>query len=462
MPTLHVAPATVLGRSNAHLIGFCRNHVTAACPNLAGKLAAMAQLKPTWGDGKALYRIGHGVTDGRSDYNYMGGYHFEQCWDQRAKYPYDDLRGGMEEADAMGADQIHVINYGTSDPGEAARYVSYLDHAGDPNRLQHPTTAAGARLFEIGNEVAMKRERGHDEYAPDEVTYGMRARQFAQAMRQAADGPIQIGAVASVNSNWQGDGWSGGAETVKNLLATMGDQVDFLVFHGYPSWPMVRDGDLATILAQNEWNRQLLENEIWPAIRAANPRVGIANTEFSTNLYRDPVRARGLFGALYAADSVVLAMNQQLLAALEFCLSHGETADSGYFYDDDPARPTPIYAFQRMLAQHWGDLRVQATAEGLPTQHVVGARAQLDLPLLGFSAASSADGRTAYMLVVARAKDQDVRARLDWGFAPSAVTAYTLSSPRGWDAPTAEVTTGPAGSPHTFPAASITILEARR
>jgi hypothetical protein len=460
--TIRVAPQQLLGRSNSHLIGWCRNHVADGCPNLAGKLAAMRQLVPTWGDRRPLYRIGHGVTDGRSDYDYMQGYHFEQAWDQRGPYPYDDVRLGMEEADAMGADQLHVVNYGTSEPQEAARYVAFLNHAGDANRLLHPTPARGARMFEIGNEVAMKRERGHAEYAADEKVYGQRARAFAQAMRAASDVPIQVGAVASVNSNWEGDGWSGGADTVKNLLAAMGDQVDFLVFHGYPSWPMVREGDLQTIMAQNEWTRQKLDREIWPAIRATGRNVGIANTEFFTNLYGDGARARGMFGALYTADAVALAMDEQLLAAVEFCFSHGATADAAYFYDDDPAKPTPIYAFQRMLAQHWGDARVGARAEGLPTRRVVGAKAQVELPVLGYTAAASADGQRAYLMVVSRTNDQDVRANVDWGFPPAAVTAYTLAGARGWDSATAEVSSQPAGAAVTFPHASITILEARR
>ncbi|MDB5099177.1 MAG: alpha-L-arabinofuranosidase [Cyanobacteria bacterium RYN_339] len=464
MPTLKVAPQTILGRSNSHLLGWCRNHVTGHCDNLNGKLVAMRELQPTWGDGKALYRIGHGITDGRSDYAYMTGYHFEQCWNVRDQYPYDDIRGGIEEADAMGADQIHVVNFGTSDPQEAARYVSYLDHVGDANRLRYPSTAAGARLFELGNEIAMKRERGHETWAPDEKVYAARAREFALAMRQAADGPIQIGAVASVNSNWEGDGWSGGADTVKHLIEGMGDQVDFLIFHGYPAWPVVREGDLASVLAQNEWNRKQLEDVIWPAIQATGRPVGIANTEFSTNLYSDPLHARGMFGALFAADSVALAMNQRLLAAAEFCFSHDDHADAGFFYDDDPARPTPIYAFERMLAKHWGDVRVAATATEVPTQTVTGARGQIQLPLLATTAAASQDGSRAYMLVVNRSNDQEVRCRVDFGFPPAGVTAYTLASPLGWDAKDASVTTQAVASlaPYGFQRASVTILEARR
>lgn len=63
----------------------------------------------------------------------MTGYHFENCFgnnssypfDTNAKYPYDDLRNTLAEANKMRADQIHVINYGTADENEAGRYVSF-------------------------------------------------------------------------------------------------------------------------------------------------------------------------------------------------------------------------------------------------------------------------------------------------------------------------------------------------
>jgi len=98
----------------------------------------------------------------------------------------------------------------------------------------------------------------------------------------------------------------------------------------------------------------------------------------------------------------------------------------------------------------------------VPTQAVSGARDQLDLPLLGFTAAASQDGRRVYLLVVSRSNTRDVACNLDWGFPPAEVTAYTLAGDRGWDSATAQVVSQPAGATYTFPHAAITILEARR
>ena len=235
-----VNPSKVRHAANSHLLGANRNHVAGAYPNGPAKLAKLRELQPTWGNRKYLYRYGHGVTDGRYDYGYMTGYHFERTWDKTGPYPYDDIRFGLQEAATLGADQIHVVNFGTGDPQEAGRYVSFLNKADDPNRALHPIARQDVGLFEIGNEVSSSMVRGHSQYAPNEVAYAQRARLFAQAMRASSDVPIQVGAVACTNSNWTGNGWSSGATAVRNILTTMGDQVDFLIFHGYPAWPVSR------------------------------------------------------------------------------------------------------------------------------------------------------------------------------------------------------------------------------
>jgi hypothetical protein len=284
-----------------------------------------------------------------------------RAWDQSASYPYDDVRNALADANAIGADQMHVDNFGTSDADEAARYVSFLNHAGDANRAAHPVAQQNVQMFELGNEISWNLVRGHDTYAPTETAYATRARQFARAMRAASDVPIQIGAVASTNANWFGSGWSGGATSVKNILTTMGPDVDFLIYHGYPSWPMAKSGDLLTL-----------------------------------------------------------------------------------------------------MAQHWGDQIVATSASGVPTTHVVGASASVELPRLAFSAATS--GATTWLMVLNRTNEGDVAADVDPGFTPSGVTAYTLAGDNGWDSADAAVTTeaGAALAGHVFPRASVTIFEIAR
>ncbi len=459
-----VDPDRALHRATSHVLATNRNHVPSDFPNGAAKLAKLRELQPKWGGGKYLYRVGHGPTDGRHDYAYMTGYHFEQSWDKQAPYPYDDLRNALAEAATLGADQMHVINYGTGTPEEAGRYVSFLNRADDANRQAHPFAKQDVRLFELGNEIPWSMVRGHAEHAATDAAYAARAKHFAERMRASSDVPIQIGAVASINSNWEGNGWSGGAKTVKTILTTMGDQVDFLIYHGYPSWPLQKAGDLWTVMAQNEWNRQKLEKEIKPAIRqyAGGRDVWIANTEFFTHLYNDPTRARGMFGALYAADSIILAMNQDIRAAVQFCFDHKELADASFFLANDPARPTAIFKFQALLAAHWGDTIVATAGQELPIQRVTGASTSLDVPKLAFTAAAGAG--KVWVMVVNRAPDTDVTARLELGFVPAGAQAWELAGAGGWDAANGEVKpiTAPSLGGYTFPRASITLFELTR
>ncbi|MEB3222867.1 MAG: discoidin domain-containing protein [Candidatus Sericytochromatia bacterium] len=458
-----VSPDQRLHAANSWLLSTNRNHAANDFANGAAKLAKMRALTPRWGARKYLYRIGHGPTDGRNDYSYMTGFHFEQAWNKTA-YPYDDVRYGLADAEALGADQMHVVNFGTGTPEEAGRYVSYLNRAGDANRAKYPVAQQNVRTFEIGNEIPWSMVRGHDQYAPNETAYAQRAKLFAQQMRASSDVPIQIGAVASINSNWLGNGWSGGATTVKNILQIMGNQVDFLIFHGYPSWPLYKSGDLLTLMAQNEWNRAKLVDEIMPAIKqyAGGRDVGVANTEFFSHLYSDPMRSRGMLGAIYAADSVNLAFNLNLKAAVEFCFDHKELADAAFFFNNDPNQTTAIFKFQQLLAEHWGDEIVGSSGRGIPAVAVAGASTSLQLPRLAFSAARSGD--RLWVMVVNRTNEGPVMADVAVGFTPSRVTAYTLADTAGWDAANGTVQTRTLGGLQgvSFPRASVTILELDR
>jgi hypothetical protein len=454
----------VIAPASSYLLATNRNHTSDNFPNGQAKLEKLKELRPTWGAARYMYRIGHGPTDGRSDYGYMTGYHFEQCWDKNGGYPYDDLRNALKEANQLDAEQLHVVNFGTSDAQEAARYVSYLNNPSDSNRAAHPYPVQNAKYFELGNEISWSVVRGHDQYAANDQQYAQRAKEFAQAMRAASPTPIKIGAVATTNSNWLGDGWSGGANTVKTILQTMGNDVDFLIYHGYPSWPMKQDGNLMSLMAQNAWNDQKLTSEIDPAIRQYETHpVFIANTEFFTELYSDPSTARAMFGALYSADTVTLAFNHAMIIANQFCFDHGDQSDASFFVNDDPNRTTPIFAFQKMLAKNWGDTILRTEGQAIPTVHVSGNSAQIDMPKLAYTAARGANGHV-YVMVTNRTSDSDVSSQVALGFRPSSVAAHVLKGSNGW-------TSGPGDAqettrnvsldgPLTFPAASVTILEA--
>jgi hypothetical protein len=168
-----------------------------------------------------------------------------------------------------------------------------------------------------------------------------------------------------------------------------------------------------------------------------------------------------MLGALYSADSLILAMNEDIRTAVQFCFDHKDMADASFFMGDDPTATTPIFKLQALLAKHWGDQIVSTRGAGLPSTHVTGASASLELPRLAFSAAAS--GGKVWLAVVNRTNEGDVTADVDLGFTPSAVTAYTLAGANGWDSTDATVSTSTGSlAGHVFPRASVTVFEATR
>jgi hypothetical protein len=258
-----------------------------------------------------------------------------------------------------------------------------------------------------------------------------------------------------------GNGWSGGATTIKNILTTMGSDVDFVQYHGYPSWPLYKAGDMLTMMAQNEWNKEKLEKEIKPAIKqyAGGRDVYIANTEFFSNLYNDVPRARGMMGALYSADTLTLAINQDIRTAVQFCFEHKDMGDASFFIGNNAENTTAFFKLQKMLAQHWGDNVVQSTGQAIPSVPVTGAATSLTLPRLSFAAATT--GNKVFVMVTNRTNHGDIKSNVNVGFKPSSVTAYQLKGTNGWDSANGDIATLNNASldGFNFPKASVTIFE---
>jgi hypothetical protein len=429
---IRISPTRVLHAARSHVLGANRNHVKDEVPeDFPAMLSAVRALKPANG-GRKLYRLGHGVTDGRKDYGYMPGYHFESAWDKAGPYPYDDIRHGLGEAKELDTDVIMVVNFGSGDAAEAGRLASYLNKASDATRTSQGLPPFNVKLFEIGNEIGWSQVIGHDEYASSESAYATRAKAFATQMRANSDIPIQIGASASINSNWQCDGWSDGPTAVGKIIDIMGEDVDFLIFHGYPSYPLKKDGDPLTFMAQNEWNKSKLKAEILPAIAAARQRngishpIGVANTEYSTELYAGPW-LRGVLEALYTADTVVTSLELDVQAAVNFALWHHEHGDSLFFLENSSTKRTPIFATHELLASALGAEVVEATAHGMPSINVQGGSAgtEVNLPQLSFVAMRSATGSVT-LTVVNRLEGTSVGVPIDAGMAVRQATLVSL------------------------------------
>jgi hypothetical protein len=426
---LNIYPTVVLHPSNPHVLGLNRNHVEADIRDKQKKLGWLRSLRPNWGENsRLLYRIGHGPTDGRSDYSYMPGYHFEKHFNQIGPYPYDDIRFGLQDTEELDADAIHVINVGTGSPEEAARYVKYVTE--EDNNPRYPFRGRGAYRFELGNEIGWKVVKG---FFPSEMAYGKRALEFIKAMRAATSQTIEIGVVGSINSNWMGNGWSGGGKQVKNLADIVGDAADFVIYHGYPSWPLENKNDLQAQMAQIAWNENKISKEIKPAIAGTHWK--IANTEYSLNMYGRSDLMRGTLGALYSLDSIIMGLKYDLYCAVAFCMVHQNKADELFF--NDKGDPAPLFYLYQLLSKHWGGQVVRSQLSQINPITVRNNHPDSVVSMMPITTVSSIDSQgQVYTLLYNRTPNTAYGITLS-GMKPQ--KAYVFKGERDWTSPQAEI-----------------------
>ncbi|MEB3222980.1 MAG: hypothetical protein VKS61_12965 [Candidatus Sericytochromatia bacterium] len=475
-------------------------------------LAALRQLAPTWGDAWLLsqqragypanparrtsYRLGHGPTDGRTDYGYMPGYRFLACWGQDGQaatwdgYPYDDMRYPLAEADEIGAEPLVTVNFGTDTPAAAAALATWLNAPTAALREAHPffgppgsaREARGSYMFEIGNEVQLRVVRGH-ERALTVPMYVREARPYVEALRAGSAHPVKVALAAAVNVYWggpndagRGEAWPQQGAMVTAFLAAArqeGVRFDALQLHGYPSWPV------AERLAGNAYLERLMHTQLLPALARAPHPVEIWNDEFhaASGLPRNT----GIYGALYAADAAVVAFRttlggrQVVPVTTDFAAWHagrGGASDSLYFADSRLDRPTPLYAFRRLLASNWGDWIVATEVVNAPTWVDAGRHGE-QTPVSHLAAvASRTEAGVVHVLVVNRSRTPCEAWLMSPAGQPLAAraTRHVIRPLRQagepWDAAWHEVEVREgeavkAASALSFPAASITLLTLR-
>ncbi|MEB3328514.1 MAG: hypothetical protein VKQ33_04715 [Candidatus Sericytochromatia bacterium] len=472
-------------------------------------LAALRRLSPTWGgawvreqqragyparlERRASYRLGHGPTDGRSDYSYMEGYRFLACWGQDGQaatwdgYPYDDMRYPLAEAEEASAEPLVTVNFGTDTPAAAGQLATWLNAPSSALRATHPFFGAqeaalaprGAFMFEIGNEVQLRVVRGH-ERALTIPMYVREARPYIEALRAGSPHPVKVALAAAVNVYWggpndplRGSAWAQQGEMVTTFweaASREGVRVDALQLHGYPSWPVTER------LAGNAYLERLLRTQLLPALARAPHPMEIWNDEFhaASGLPRNT----GIYGALYAADAAIVAFRsslggrQAVPVTTDFAAWHagrGGASDSLYFPEAQLERPSPLYHFRRLLAAHWGDWIVDTSVSGIPAWEDLGRNGETTVVSSLAATAARAEDGTLHVLVVNRSRTPQAA----WLTAPSgqplgpAATRHVIRPAAGvsdpWDAAwdAVEVREGEGASlTHalSFPAASITLL----
>ena len=472
-------------------IGANRNHVEGDSrwqTRKSNLLTTMQNLKAPWGSSEYgrdtfLYRIGHGPTDGRTDYNYMRGYHFKDWWGKHGyqqidprtgltTYDYDDIMYPLNEAVAMGATPQMVVNVGTGDgPAEAGDLANYCNKQSSTLRTQYNNVRASQPYnvprWEMGNEIAWQNVRGHSTRALDPTMYAEYARNYAKAIRDNSDIPVQIGFVTGTGSDFRGDdGWyrqTAQFESfgiIKELIEGSrlnGDpaqqQLDALIVHNYASWPQISDpknGPELDKLAAFEWQTHKLvgtgasNSGVYNAIQQySNHEIEIWNTEYFDHYYSS--KSQSMFAAIYGIAGFAHAINHEFPINNSFCFFHGgNNFDEVLFYQGQYNQKTAWFRAFELLAQNWGDYSVRVTQDAaMPTYtsfatsgYTIMGRTSITAPKVRSCASYSGDGTKLYVLLInCTASEQiDVELALQ-NFAYNGnnqVTRNQISGSAGW------------------------------
>ncbi len=401
---ISIHPNSMKHQPTSYIIATCRNHTAESyfwhgetTLTIPEKVAAYGSITPQVGARRKLYRIGHGPTDGRKDYDGYTGYHFKEWFDKPGKYPYDDIRYALKEAIQMDADMSIVVNFGSGTAQEAYELAEYLYNPDFWLRKQYPISTIAdcteqewdnihkyrIKFFEIGQEITWDVVIGSETKARTAKLYAQNALAFVENILRVTgrydQAAIKIGMVGSTNSTWSTSYWSSDIKTnILDIMSVMRDKMDFFVFHGYPSWPLYEaypgpDGfdpkkDPIKVLAQNTYNNQLIENLIVKAIEEGRNKFGIkkpitiGNTEYHAELGKQVTatmdyRHAGL-QAIYTADTMISALKQNLEMAVNFCFSHAswpgapDLIDDLFFHPDRNNPKKPVFYVHEFMAEN--------------------------------------------------------------------------------------------------------------
>ncbi|MEM6804324.1 MAG: lectin-like protein [Bacteroidota bacterium] len=350
------------------------------------------------------------------------GFHFEEMIGRISnksgnveKYAqYDDIKYYIAEAVAMDADMTVTVNFSSGTPSEAVGLISRIKSElnGSLDRLQY---------IELGNEVSEPYIKGNRKYfgldrdgncveydskSKDRAEYGENAIKFSNALRSYLDANggehVKIGVVGTTNSYWAwNDPNPSNGETLADLLnatnpnyaGELADYIDFVIYHGYPSYPILNsaqeypnaplinpqtgqiytDSELAQlILAQNPWN---IERRIGQqkAIIAANTdrEIGIANSEYYSHINSSarPDLVFSITEALYSADNMLTALNEDMEMAINFAFYHwqdnqGVVSDNIFFSldaNDNFIENKPSFEVHKLIASELGEQKIAST-----------------------------------------------------------------------------------------------------
>ncbi len=334
-----------------------------------------------------------------------------------------------------------IVNYGSSDAGEAAYGV----------RMFNVTNHCGFKYWEVGNEVGGSWEEDNNTNAPwqphDPWTYAMRFTDYYHQMK-AVDPTIKVGAVADITedgtSNYTNhpvvnprtgvthNGWT---PVMLTYMRSNGITPDFLIEHKYAPG----DGDTAGLLYFNSWagDAASLRQMLTDYLGSAGTNVTLESTESGT---AGNCTSVSLVGGLMYADNVGQIMQTEFDSRLWWDMRNGggaitnsdnalygwRTNASGFLVNDGgivynlgtPTNRYPTYYVAKLLPHfaQGGDRAVTVTN---------------DYPLLGTYAVQRANGALTLLVINKSAATNLTAALTVRGYVPGSTgVAYSYGMPQ--------------------------------
>ncbi len=391
--SIDIDPSNIKHESDSYIIGTNRNNVDEMVDwfnNAYGAnyyenmIQQYADIQPRFGKEKKLYRLGGSNVDGLANGLYGGGYDFTQEFGKKGPYANDDIIHFIDEANALDADMIIGVNVGSGTPELAAELVRYFKNNNLLDKVAY---------FEMGNELMGFWQKGYQDgiscYAQ---MYADTVEVFIDSMRNI-DPNIKIALCGSYVNSWE---WpncnnSGNAENINDIIPiffnTIGDKMDYIAFHSYMPWAVIRDNNTSCITSQggpmqsvdenyrarlvmavNQWSIQNKLNSVNAMIEQysnslnINKDIRLVNTEFGTQI-SDASMKHTMVEALYTADNMVTALDLDIRSAINFCLFHYQSVVNGVradltdniFFGSDGQGLKPVYYVHKLVAENMGD-----------------------------------------------------------------------------------------------------------
>lgn len=369
-------------------------------------IQSYADITPRFGQKRKIFRMHGSLMDGVYQehcvaeprvYPGFGGYHFQDHFGSIGPYPYDDIRYFHEEAEHLNADMIVNINVATGTVAEAKALVEYFQING---LLDH------VAFFEMGNELGGHWQIGHHESNPLFCTptdYAHHVKPFIEAMK-SVDPEVKIAACGSYSNNWR---WLNCAKIIEDschlsriptrfnyknvitaLFEVLGDQLDFIAYHGYSIEEVIKKEDVKCLTENGKYVEADIEKRAplflgiadyakikfhVPAMRLVDSlrreygiekNINLVNTEFGTEIFHPEKFRHTMTQAIYSADHILTAFQEDHFAAVNYCLYHyqyespitGTRPDfeDNIFFSLDGKFKKPIYYVHKLIAENMG------------------------------------------------------------------------------------------------------------